>query len=81
MTERNVNEAELISVGEGLLASRRDVEELASGLMVKVSFIEEGRDPVRVHFRSVLCQISPDFCAILNNNNQSLCINRVGYWE
>lgn len=54
MTERNVNEAELISVGERLFASRRDMEELASGLMVKVSFIDEGRDPVRVHFRSVL---------------------------
>lgn len=34
---------ELVFVGEGLLASRRDAEKLASRLMVKVSFIEEGR--------------------------------------
>lgn len=59
------------------MASRRDPEELVSGLMVKVSFIEEG-DPVKVHFRSFVYPISPDFCAMLDNNNRLLCKNGVG---
>lgn len=72
VTERNVNEAELVSVGEGFWTSRRDVEKMVSGLVVKVSFIEE-EDSLRVHFRSVLCLISLGFCTTLGNNNQLLC--------
>lgn len=75
--ERNVNEAELVSIGEGLLASGRDAEELASGLMVKVSFMEEG-DIVRVHFRSVVRQDLPPLLCNLGNNNQLLCRNAWG---
>lgn len=51
--ERNVNEVELVFIGEGFLVFRRDVEELVSGLMVKVFFMEEG-DIVRVYFRLVV---------------------------
>lgn len=59
-------------MGEGFGTSRRDVEKVASGLVVKVSFIEE-EDPLRVHFRSVLCLIFLGFCTTLGNNNQLLC--------
>lgn len=52
------------------------MEELASGLMVKVSFIEEEVDLERVHFWSVLYQVSLYFCAILSDNYQFLCIDR-----
>lgn len=68
VTESNGDESELdFGLWKGLI-------ELASGLMVKVSLIEEG-DPVRVPSRSVPSQISPDFGAFLGNNNQILCRN------
>lgn len=50
---------------------------MASGLMVRVAFIEE-EDPLRVRFGSVLCLLSLDFCTTLGSNNQLLC--RKGEW-
>lgn len=44
------------------------------GLMVKVPFIEE--IPNEGSFQVVLCQLSPDFCAILGNSGRLLCRNR-----